>query len=263
MPHCPARTGPRTVGCRGGPPVGGPIGERSPPRSRRPARASSTTATPTTPTGTKPVEATPVHGAHAALRQRRPDETAQQRVARTRRQTPAPGEHVPGDGPREGGSDGTTIVVGIDGDDAGYRRRDRGAEQDRPEHVADRGEHRGRPGRAARVATSVAIAFAASCTPLVKAKARAMAKAAMRTDDITTPCAGDRPRIVPTSGETLPCHRPPLKLHRRKGVNVVNLQTACVAFTFGVGAPASGSGRLKRTRGCAKRISLTPKLSPS
>ena len=43
------------------------------------------------------------------------------------------------------------------------------------------------PGRAARVATSVAIAFAASCTPLVNAKANAI------------PTATTSPALIETS----------------------------------------------------------------
>ena len=64
----------------------------------------------------------------------------------------------------------STVDVRRDGDDAADRVGDRGAEEQRPEHV----EHRRRAaiacsGVAARVATSVAIALDASCSPFVTA----------------------------------------------------------------------------------------------
>ena len=125
-----------------------------------------------------PVEPAPVHRVGPSHDERGADEPAEQRVPRARRQAAPPGEPVPGHRTRERGAEHRDHIVRTDRDDARDRARHRLAEQQRAEHVADRGEHHRAAGRAARVATSVAIAFAASWTPFVNANASAIAIAA-------------------------------------------------------------------------------------
>ena len=60
-----------------------------------------------------------------------------------------------------------------DGDDPADRVGDRGADDERPSRLKQRPSARRRSGRAARVATSAAIALDASCTPLVTANTTA------------------------------------------------------------------------------------------
>ena len=122
------------------------------------------------PDGVKTVHASPVDGAQAALDEPGPHQPADERVARARRQSQPPGDEVPGGRGRQPARDHLRGDRGAYAQESPDRVGHRGADQQGTEHVEDRGEDDRLPGRAARVATSVAIAFAASCSPLVTAK---------------------------------------------------------------------------------------------
>ena len=142
---------------------------RAPPSTGEIASAISV---PNTPDRVQPVEAAPVDRVDAALDQGSADQPADQRVARARRQAEPPGDEVPGRGRRQARADHLRRLRRRDGDDARRScRRPRRRPTAGPSRLKTEASTIACTGRAARVATRVAIALEASCSPLVTAKA--------------------------------------------------------------------------------------------
>ena len=169
-PHARVRPAQRRAG-RGG-------RSANPKPSPSSGETASAIRTPKTPTGCQPSSPPQLTASMPALRQRRADQPADQRVRRARRQPAPPGQQVPERRPPSTpGADHRDRLGRRDGDDPGDRVGDRGADQQRAEHVEDGRQHDRLPGRAPRVATSVAIALAASWKPFVSANASPSAMA--------------------------------------------------------------------------------------
>jgi hypothetical protein len=119
------------------------------------------------------VQPAPLNRTDLAFDECRADETTDERVRRARRQASPPREEIPEHRPERTRADHDDGLRTRDGHDPGDRVGDGGPDQERAQHVEDRRQDDGLPRQAPRVATSVAIAFAASWKPFVSANARA------------------------------------------------------------------------------------------
>ena len=152
----------------------------------RSGETASATSTPITPLGRQPSKPPQFTASRPAAVDRRSDEPADERVARARREAAIPREEVPRRAPRTGPRSLPQRCRPARGPQS---RRSCSATADPstsgPMRLPAAASATAGPGRAARVATSVAIAFDASWKPFVNANAKASTTATTRPASMT------------------------------------------------------------------------------